>query len=98
MRSLILFIGFYTLINLGFLVPGMVLGYLLHRLFPAVDLGIGILIGLVVTGLSVHFFVRLISFLESYDAGLEREEGLRRMVYYTLPSTSPRPKRKQKPK
>jgi len=37
------------------------LGLLLHLIFPAVDLGIGMLIGLLATGISMHFAGRFLT-------------------------------------
>jgi hypothetical protein len=77
---------------------GTASGLLLHWIFPGVDLGTGILIGVIAAGLSIHFFVRLMNSLESYEVDREGEETLRRFMYYPLPPSPPRPNRKRKPK
>ena len=55
------------------------LGLLLNWLFPAVDLGIGILIGLLATAMSIHFGARLIGFLPFVpEEALEEYEEIER--------------------
>jgi hypothetical protein len=88
----------YVLISLSLIASGTVLGFFLHWIVPAVDLGTGILIGVITTGFSIHFFLRLMSFLESYEAENGEDERFRRIMYYPLPSPPPRPRRKRKPK
>ena len=49
-------------------------GLLLHWLLPEIDLGTAVLTGVVVTGLTIHFFTRFMAAMEAYDAS-ENEVG-----------------------
>jgi hypothetical protein len=98
MRSLLALILFYALISLCLIASGAVLGFFLHWIIPAVDLGTGILIGVITTGFSIYFFLRLMSFLGSYEAEMGEDEGYGRIMYFPLPPPSPRRSRKRKAK
>jgi hypothetical protein len=71
---------------------------LLHFVLPGVDLGTGILIGVVSTGVSIHFFLRLMQWLETYGDDPEEDDAFRRIVMYPLGPPAPRRNRKRKPK
>jgi hypothetical protein len=60
-RSILWTIFIYLLIKLVLIALGSVTGFLLHWLMPSVDLGMAILIGLVASGLAIHFFARISS-------------------------------------
>jgi hypothetical protein len=67
MKPLLVILVTYLAINPGMAALRIGMGFLLHWILPAVDLGISILIGVVVTGLSIHFFIRLLIALEAFD-------------------------------
>jgi hypothetical protein len=60
----ILIIGYVVLH--GFLLAfGVVIGLTLHWLMPSVEFGTAILIGVATTGLSLHFYVRFLKFIDT---------------------------------
>ncbi len=61
MRSLLGFLGIFVLINVVVVACGFGLAVLLHWLVPAITLGLGTLIGVVATGISLHIFGRLMA-------------------------------------
>ena len=66
--------GFLAIILFAFLIfvvvivtilgLGIGIGYLLRWGWPVIDLGTGILIGVVAAGVSLHYFFRVLKFLE----------------------------------
>jgi hypothetical protein len=98
MYQVLSFLLLYGFINIGIIAVGAASGMLLHWCFPGVELGTWILIGVIATGISIHFFFRLMYWLETYDGDRGGEETHRRIMYYPLPSPPPRPNRKRKPK
>lgn len=68
LRQLLKTLIFYLIIKLLLLGVGSAVGWLLHALAPSIDLGVGILIGVIVTGLSVHFYARLMGLTSTLDA------------------------------
>jgi hypothetical protein len=95
MKSLLVILMTYLAINPGMAALGIGMGFLLHWILPAVDLGISILVGVVVTGLSIHFFIRLLIALEAFDirGGGRRRSRLLPLFDRTNP-TSPQTKAK----
>ena len=87
----------YLLIHLGILASGVGIGLVLHWMMPSVELGTGILIGVVSTGLSVHSFFRLMFFLEFQDFPRDEDDDFLPpiQIYPTGPTRSAR-KRKRK--
>ncbi len=64
MGALLGLLGIYLFITLVLLGVGLGIGSLLHWLVPAVDLGVGMLTGVVTTGLALHLLARLIAVVE----------------------------------
>ncbi|MEJ7618201.1 MAG: hypothetical protein WKF30_14835 [Pyrinomonadaceae bacterium] len=86
----------YLVINLFLLGLGLGLGFLLHWVLPAVDLGVGILIGVVTTGLATHFFLRLNHLSEEVeDEAMMQEIASRMRENLFEPSSSARPRKKR---
>jgi hypothetical protein len=56
----------FLVVNLGILALGVGLGFLLHWLMPSVDLGMGILIGVIASGLSIHFLSSLLNYFGAF--------------------------------
>lgn len=82
----------YLVINLFLLGLGLGLGFLLHWVLPTVDLGVGILIGVVTTGFATHFFVRLNHLSEEVDDEALVQEIASRMrtrVFEPAPLAAP---------
>ena len=50
-------ISIYLLIKLFLIGMGSAIGFLLHWLVPAIDVGVGILIGVVASGMAIHLGV-----------------------------------------
>jgi F0F1-type ATP synthase assembly protein I len=67
MKALLGLLAIYLLINLGLIGLGVGIGFLLHRMLPSVDLGMGILIGVVATGFSIHYYARLMKYVDEYN-------------------------------
>jgi hypothetical protein len=83
-------------LKLGLIAFGLGVGFLLHRLLPSVDLGTGILIGVVATGFSIHSLIRLMIFVEFLDFTRDEDDNLPPIRVYPL--GSPRSGRKRKRK
>jgi hypothetical protein len=90
----------YLLIKIILLAVGVGIGFLLHWMLPAVDLGIGILIGVVATAIAVHYFMQLMASLnEFHEQELAQEIGKKtgkKVKLYSLDAITGwgRPKRK----
>jgi len=57
---------FYLLFNVLLIALGIGIGFLLHWILPAVEIGMGIMIGVFVSGISLHFWIRMYTYLEDY--------------------------------
>lgn len=64
--SLLAVLGIYLLINILLIGVGIGVGFVLHWMLPAIELGAATLIGVISTALSVHFFGRPMALLEAY--------------------------------
>ncbi|HSH81275.1 MAG TPA: hypothetical protein VLA19_22305 [Herpetosiphonaceae bacterium] len=73
MGALLGLLGIYLLITLVLLAVGLSIGSLLHWLVPTVDLGMGMLIGVVTTGLTLHLLARLVAVLERSEDDTQAE-------------------------
>jgi hypothetical protein len=85
----------FVVVNLLFLVAGVGIGLLLRLVLPSIDLGTGVLIGVVSTGLSIHFFLRLMALAEVHDV-VEPDVDRFTPPVWVYPSRSGR-KRKRNP-
>jgi hypothetical protein len=88
------FLALYLIIQLLLVGVGAAVGLLLHWVAPAVDLGSAVLIGVVSTGFSVHFFGKLISALDVDVPGEEGDDEERVVRLY--PVKPPRPRRRKR--
>jgi hypothetical protein len=61
MRSCLGFLAVYAIIKLIVIGVGLGIGFLLRWLVPAIDMGIGTLIGVVATGITMYIFVRVLA-------------------------------------
>ena len=61
MRSFLGFLAIIGVIGALLLGIGAAIGFLLHWLIPAVDLGIGILTGVITIGFTAQLFTRILS-------------------------------------
>ncbi len=87
----------YLVLNLGLIAVGVGIGFLLHWMLPSVDLGTAILIAVVSTGFSIHYFVRLLRFSEFLESPrYEYDDNLPPVRVYPL--AAPRSGRKRKKK
>jgi hypothetical protein len=93
MRALFGTLLMYLILKLFLLGVGIGIGFLLHWIVPAIDLGMAALIGLVATGLSIHFFARLFGFRDAYTEEGTEPEVIPPVAYIIdpLPPT-PRPR------
>ena len=66
MKSFLGLLFFYLLFNVLLIALGIGIGFLLHWILPAVEIGMGIMIGVFVSGISIHFWIRMYSYLEDY--------------------------------
>jgi hypothetical protein len=87
----------YLVFNLGLIVFGAGIGSLIHWILPSVDLGTGILIGLVATGFSIHYFTRVMSLAEILNDTDEEDEDVMPR-FRVLPLGPPRSGRRRKRK
>ncbi|MBV8557517.1 MAG: hypothetical protein JO116_18295 [Planctomycetaceae bacterium] len=69
MKQFIGLIIVFISMNLIMIALGAGIGLLLHWASSAVDLGTGILIGVVSIGITLHYIVRLLNFLGDSDLG-----------------------------
>jgi len=96
MRSLLSFLVIFLLI-MGVLVGfGMGVGVLVHWLMPAIDVGIGTLMGVVATGFSLLFFGRLMTLSDPYLEEDVEPHILWRMTPPRMESLASRRKRQRK--
>jgi hypothetical protein len=84
MKQFIVLIVVCVAMNLIVIALGAGIGLLLHWALSAVDLGTGILIGVVSIGFTLHYFVRLMNFLGNFDLGRAEADD-------TAPRRSPKP-------
>ncbi len=82
---------FYLLFNVLLIALGIGIGFLLHWILPAVEIGMSILIGVVASGISLHFWIRMNSYLGDY---VEEELFLEELSEITPPP--PRRKRQRR--
>ncbi len=66
MKSFLGLLFFYLLFNVLLIALGIGIGFFLHWILPAVEIGMSILIGVVASGISLHFGIRLNNFLADY--------------------------------
>ena len=83
----------YFIINIFLLGLGIVIGFLLHWILPAVDLGVGMLIGVVTTIASVNLFLRINSITEQIEDETLLQEIVSRR---TLRVVEPKPVRRSR--
>lgn len=89
-------IFFYLAINLFLLGLGIGIGFLLHWILPAVDLGIGILIGVVTTIASINLYLRFNRITEQIEDETLLQEIMSKRAFHII-ETKPA-KRSQKRK
>ena len=87
----------FLVVNLAVIASGIGIGLLLRWVLPSVDLGAGILIGIVSIGLSIHYFLRILALGEvlEFPDGEDDDFSAPIIVYPQSPSRSGR-KRKRK--
>ena len=97
MKPVLGLLALYILVNLGVLASGVGIGLVFRWMLPSVGLGTGILIGVVSTGLSVHYFLRIMSFIEYFDLTRDEDDDFLPpiQVYSVEPTRSVR-KRKRR--
>ncbi len=66
MRSFFGMFFFYLLINVLLIALGIGVGFILHWILPAIEIGLSILIGVIASGISLYFGIRLNNFLADY--------------------------------
>lgn len=87
----------YLLITVIILGPSIGLGFLLCWIFPEINLGIGILTGVVLTGFTIHLFIKLNMAINESDNDLMTvDESEDQVIVRVNPFLSARSKRKKK--
>jgi hypothetical protein len=95
-RSVLGGILIYPLIKILLLAVGIGIGFLLHWRMPMIDLGIGVLIGVIATGFSLFFFDHIATMPDpDFIEGVPTEPLPR--VTYLINLLPPRQRRKRKP-
>ncbi len=97
MKALLGLLTTFLVVNLGVIAFGIGIGLLLRWLLPSVDLGTGILIGVVSMGLSIHYFSRILAFGEVRDFPDGEDDDFRPPII-VYPQSLPRSGRKRKRK
>ncbi len=87
---------FYLIINVFLLGLGIGIGFLLHWILPAVDLGIGILIGVVTTIASVNLYLRFNRITEQIEDETLLQEILARRTLRAVETKPAKRGRKRK--
>jgi hypothetical protein len=100
MKAFFGLLAIYVLINAFVIGLGLGIGFLLHRLIPSIELGASVLAGIFSTGLSIHYFFRLLRFIGFLEPFMfvddeEDDDSPPVMVY---PQITSRPSRKRKRK
>lgn len=89
----------YVLINVLILAVGSAVGFVLRWLIPAVETGTAVLIGVVVTAISLQIYGRFSAFVESYGVEPDPEDVPEYVIVRDLnPISSLRSGRKRKHK
>jgi divalent metal cation (Fe/Co/Zn/Cd) transporter len=70
------------------------IGFLLHWILPAIDIGIAVLIGVVVCGISINFLSNLMTSLPGENPDDEDGDKVSEKIYLIEPTTLKRRKRK----
>jgi hypothetical protein len=83
-RWLLGLLAIYGIVTLILIALGFAVGLLLHWLLPSIDLGIGVLIGVVASGFSVQILAR-VSSLPLPDFGQDLEADLPPSIVYVDP-------------
>ena len=87
----------YLILKLFLLGVGIGVGFLLHWIVPAIDVGMAALIGLVATGLSIHFFARLTGLRDAFPEEALEPEVIPPVAYIIDPLPPiPRQRRRRK--
>jgi hypothetical protein len=97
---LVFLLIFYLLIKLVVVGLGVGFGFLLRWLIPAIETGTAVLIGVIATGLTIHFLGRLMAFADSNDPTdpeLDLERIPRVVVLDPMEPLRSRRSRKRKP-
>lgn len=91
MRDLFVPFLLYLAIKIVLLAIAGVVGFLLRWLVPSIDVGMALLLGLLLTGMTFHFFSRLISSLQTYQVDDELfEPDLSTPPMMIIPPPAPR--------
>lgn len=96
MKSVLGLLLVYLVVFLVFVACGVVTGFVLRWALPSVDLGTGILIGVVSTGISLHFFLRLMDFFEYVNLTTDEDDELPPIRVYPVGVGRSSRKRKRK--
>jgi hypothetical protein len=97
MRAFGGFILIFSLMGALLLAFGSGVGFLLHWIIPSVDIGIGILIGVITVGFTAQVFARIISSpFSTFGDDITYVEPLEeRMTYIIDPEPEPRRRRRR---
>ncbi len=96
MKAILGLLVVFILINLGLIAVGVGIGSLLHWMVPSIDRGTSILIAVVATGFSIHYFIRLLKFSEYLDLPRSEEDDELPPIWVYPASTRSARKRKRK--
>ncbi|MFQ5632444.1 MAG: hypothetical protein ACE5I1_27050 [bacterium] len=89
----------YLVIKIVLLILAIGFGFLIHLIFPQVDLGMAILIGLIATWATINLYLRALTAIEEDDDEMVKDvEGERDSVIYRISPLQRPGRRKRKPR
>src|SRR6266542_4111766 len=98
MRTLFGFLLIFFAIGAVLIGIGAGVGFLLHWIVPSVDIGVGILIGVVTIGFTAQLFARVMALpLSDSDDEPYVEPAPRQRITYLIDPTPPRRRGRRKP-
>ncbi len=97
MRSLLGLLFLYLLLKAFLVGIGMGIGFILHWIVPAIDLGMAVLIGVITTGFSMYFFARLFALADTISGEGTASDMASSVTYLIDPIPPiPRPRRSRR--
>jgi len=74
MKPLLLLLCLFCTVHAGLLVLSIAEGFAIHWLLPSVDLGSGVLVGVIASAITIYFVARLIIFIVTVSSRAENDD------------------------